>query len=252
MFAEERYQTIIQILEDENSVKVSELTERFGVSESTIRRDLQDMEEKGMLIRAHGGAVRNPKAHMEPTFQEKEDSHQDDKVLIGKLAASMVHDGDNILIDSGTTTLELAKNITAKNITVLTNSIDVARAMSEKEQVEIILTGGTFRSNTRSMVGPICEQTLRQFKPDKVFLGMNGIALKDGLTTPNLVEATTKRAMLLSGKKTYVLADPSKFGNVLLSVVSPIKEISAIITTKTLGSEIIKAYRENGIKLILE
>lgn len=252
MFAEERYQVILQMLEEESRVKVNQLTQHFGVSESTIRRDLQDMEEKGMLTRTHGGAVKNPDADAEPTFQQKEDIHQGEKARIGKIAAGLVRDGESILIDSGTTTLELAKNIQAKNIIAITNSVDVAQILSEKEQVEVILTGGSFRNNTRSMVGPICDQTLRQFRPDKVFLGMNGIALKDGLTTPNLLEATTKSVMLQSAKKAYVLADPSKFGKVNLSVVGSVKDISAVITTSTLGDEIMKAYKEYGIKLITD
>lgn len=250
MFAEERYQVIMEMLEEKNRVKVSELTEHFSVSESTIRRDLQDMEEKGMLARTHGGAVKNPKANLEPSFQEKEVSHQGDKAIIGQLAASLIKDGDSIVIDAGTTTLELAKHIQAKDITAITNSMDVAKILSEKEGVEVILTGGLFRNNTRSMVGPVCEQTLRQFRPDKAFLGMNGIALKDGLTTPNLLEAATKSAMLYSAKKVYVLADPSKFGKVNLSVVAPVKDVSAIVTTSSLGQEIMTAYKENGIKLI--
>lgn len=250
MFAEERYQVILNLLDENASVKVSELTEYFGVSESTIRRDLQDMEEKGMLSRTHGGAVKSTQTRQEPSFQEKEDVHHTDKEIIGKLAASMVHDGESILLDSGTTTLEMAKHLTAKNLTVLTNSMDVATSLSGKEGIDVILTGGNFRNNTRSMVGPICDQTLRQFKPDKVFLGTNGITRKDGMTTPNLVEATTKRTMLLSGKNVYILADPSKFGTVHFSVFGSVKEVTAVITTNNLGEEIQQAYQEMGIKLI--
>ncbi|MBF7095584.1 DeoR/GlpR family DNA-binding transcription regulator [Alkalibacter mobilis] len=250
MFIEERYQKIVELLKEKNSVRVSDLTEIFDVSESTIRRDLQDMEEKNMLKRTHGGAVSLSSRNFEPSFKEKETSRHSDKVRIAKVAAKLVGDGDSIIIDSGTTTLELAKALNAKNITVITNSIDIATILWEKEDMEIILTGGTLRKNTRSMVGQLSENSLRNFKVDKVFLGTNGITLKDGLTTPNLTEAITKRTMMESGDKVYVLSDPSKFGVVNFAVIENLKQIDAIITTDEVEKQILDEFQNFGVRII--
>lgn len=142
MFAEERQQKILELLEKNSSTKVKELARMFDVSESTIRRDLQDMEEKGLLKRTHGGAVRIKKMIFEPTFKEKEDKSQKEKLIIAKTAASLIEDNDTIILDSGTTTLGIARCLEAKDITVITNSIDIASELSERDDIELVITGG--------------------------------------------------------------------------------------------------------------
>jgi DeoR family fructose operon transcriptional repressor len=176
MFAEERQKKIVLALEKKESVKVNELSEYFNVSEATIRRDLQEMESKKLLKRTHGGAVKIGIINFEPSFSDKKNENNQEKIAIGKMAASMINDGDTIILDSGTTTLEIAKNITAKNITVITNSIDVAAELLNKDNIELILTGGKIRNSTRAMVGEICQNTYKNFRASKAFIGANGIA----------------------------------------------------------------------------
>lgn len=252
MFAEERHAKIAELLNEKNSIKVNELADIFNVSESTIRRDLQDMEERGLLKRTHGGAVGAQKTNFEPTFKEKKDEQFNEKTDIAKLAASMIEDGDTIILDSGTTTMEIARLITAKNITVITNSIDVASELSEKEQIELIVTGGTLRTTTRAMVGNITEAALKNFRVDKAFIGVNGISLEEGLTTPNFIEAQTKKAMINAANKVIVVADSTKFNQVCFSVISPIRVVSAIITNGPLDYTIAKDYEDAGIEIISE
>ena len=152
MFAEERHEIINNLLAEGGSVKVTELSEQLNVSEATIRRDLQEMEEKKLLKRTHGGAIRIEDTNFEPTFVDKKNKKHEEKVAIGKYAAKLINDGDTIIVDSGTTTLEIARNITAKNVTVITNSIDIAAELSNKEDIELIVTGGPDRAPRRSVI----------------------------------------------------------------------------------------------------
>lgn len=252
MFAQERQQIISDILKEKNSIKVNEIAELLKVSESTIRRDLQEMEEKSLLMRTHGGAVGlENRTNYEPTFLDKESEKKDNKIKIAQVASRMIEDGDTIILDSGTTTLEIARRITAKNITVITNSIDIAAELSLKDQVEIIVTGGSLRVNTRAMVGSITERMLSNFKVDKAFIGANGISIEDGITTPNFTEAQTKKTMMNNARKVIVVADSTKFQNVSFSVICPVKAVSMIITSDEITRKEIEEYRDVGVELVI-
>lgn len=250
MFSEERQIKIIELLREKSSIKVNELSNIFNVSESTIRRDLQEMEEKGLLNRTHGGAVSIEKTIFEPSFKEKEDKRHIEKLYIGKIAAAMIEDGDTIILDSGTTTLQLAKYIKAKNITVITNSIDIASELSNRSDIELIVTGGVFRITTRALVGPITEEVLKNFKVDKAFIGANGLSVEEGITTPNISEAHIKREMMKSASKVILVADSSKFNQVSFAVISPVTAIDLIITNSDLNENVVKEYKDIGIEII--
>lgn len=251
MFAEERQKEISSMLNRDGSIKVNELSEYFKVSEATIRRDLQEMEEKRLLKRTHGGAVKVDITNFEPSFSDKKDEMHSEKESIGKFAASMIKDGDTVILDSGTTTLEMAKNITAKNVTVITNSIDIAEELSSNRNLELILTGGMLRFRTRAMVGHICEKTFNYFRVDKAFIGANGVSIIDGITTPNFTEAQSKIAMIKSANKVIVLADSSKFQNVCLSVICPIDSVTSIITSGNISSDILDEFRDKGVEVLI-
>lgn len=251
MFAEERQQKIAELLSEQSSIKVSTISQVFNVSESTIRRDLQEMEEKGLLTRTHGGAVGINRTNFEPSFKDKEDANRDEKILIGKIAAKMIEDGDTIILDSGTTTLEIAKNITAADVTVITNSIDIASELTNREGIELIVTGGSLRNTTRAMVGHITESILKNFRVDKAFIGANGISIEEGVTTPNFVEAQTKKAMINVANKVIVAVDNSKFNEVCFSVVCPIRAVSIIITNCGLDESEIKNFEDSGVEIIV-
>lgn len=250
MFFEERQIKILELLKDKSSIKVSELSTIFKVSESTIRRDLQEMEEKGLVARTHGGAVSKEKTIFEPSFQEKEDKRHIEKLSIGKIAAAMIEDGDTIILDSGTTTLQLARCIKAKDITVITNSIDIASELSLRSNIEIILTGGALRISTRAMVGPITEDVLKNFKVDKAFIGANGISIEKGITTPNIMEAHIKKEMMKAASKVILAVDSSKFNQVSFAVISPVTAVDLIITSSDLNENIINEYKELGVEII--
>lgn len=250
MFSQERHMKIVEILQTKTSIKVNELADIFEVSESTIRRDLKEMVESGLIARTHGGAIGITNTIFEPTYKEKTLTKHDDKETIGKLAASMVEDNNTIILDSGTTALEIAKNLTARKITVLTNSIDIAYILSEKEEIEVIVIGGLLRQTTRAMVGVITEKILSYFRVDIAFIGANGISIKDGITTPNMVEAHAKRAMIEVANKVVVVADSTKFNNVCFSVICPLSSISTIITSRDLEDTLKTEFESTGIEII--
>lgn len=249
MFAEERQNKIVVILEENGSVRVTELSEYFKVSEATIRRDLQEMEEKKLLKRTHGGAVKFDITNFEPSFLDKKNKKNKEKIDIGKLAAGMVKDGDTIILDSGTTTLEIARYINAQNITVITNSVDIAVELMNKEKVDLIIAGGIIRNSTRAMVGHICENTYKNFRVDKAFIGANGISINQGITTPNFIEAQAKKAMINCANKVIVTADDSKFGNVCFSLICPIEKVTSIVTSGDVAEETIDNFKSIGIDI---
>lgn len=251
MFAEERQKKISLILNKNGSIKVNDLSEYFKVSEATIRRDLQEMENRKILKRTHGGAVKIDITNFEPSFIDKKDEKHGQKLDIAGYAASIIKDGDTIVLDSGTTTLEIAKNISAKNLTVITNSIDIAEELSNNKDLELIIAGGTLRFNTRAMVGRICENVFKYFRVDKAFIGANGISAIDGITTPNFVEAQTKKAMIGAANKVFIVADSSKFENVCLSVICEVKDVTSIITSGDIADEVISDFESKGVDIVV-
>lgn len=250
MFAEERKRNIARMLMEKSSLKVTELAEIFEVSESTIRRDLQEMEGDSLLKRTHGGAVVLQRRGFEPSFKEKKEEYSGDKEKIGEIASKLIEDGDTIILDSGTTTLEIAKRIRDKKITVITNSMDIAEELHDIDNIELILTGGSVRGNTRAMVGHMAEDTLKNFKADMAFIGTNGISVEDGVTTPNHIEAMIKKQMINSANKVYVVCDATKFNQVSFAVIYPLRGISAVITAGEIDEETIAAFNDEGVEII--
>lgn len=250
MFAEERKSKILDSLNKYGKVKVCDLSKTYEVSEVTIRRDLQELEEAELIKRVHGGAVLNDNTKFEPTFSEKIDKFYDEKESVAKLAASMILEGDTIVLDAGTTTLNIARHITAKNITVLTNSVDIAFELVKKQHVEVIVTGGTLRWETRALVGPVADNTFKNFRVDKAFVGANGVCIINGLTTPNIVEASTKREMIKIARKNIVVCDHTKFNKVSFAKIVDLDSIDLIITDNQLDDEILEKFQEKYVKII--
>ncbi|QGP91957.1 Glucitol operon repressor [Neomoorella glycerini] len=254
MFASERKQKIIEILEHTPAVRVAELSELFQVSEVTIRRDLQELEAAGLLKRTHGGAVSITTASFEPTLIEKEEEHLEEKKAIARAALDLIADGDTILLDAGSTTLQLARLLKANKkqaLTVVTNALNVAWELAFVEAIDLILTGGHLRHRTLSSVGPIADNTLLGLYVDKVFLATNSLDVERGLTTPNIYEAQTKQNMVKAGREVIVLADHSKFGRTSLGFVCPITAIHRLITDPGAPQEDLARLKERGVEVIV-
>jgi DeoR family fructose operon transcriptional repressor len=244
MFPEERKTEILKLIKSGIPVRVGELSHNFGISESTVRRDLQEMEDAGLIQRTHGGAILAQSGY-ELTFQEKGVRLLAEKQKIAKCAANLVEDGESVLLDAGTTTLEIARALQGKRITVATNSIEVAQIFAEDADVEVLVLGGTWRKSTRSLVGYLTNETLRRIHFDKVFLAANGVEANLGVTTPNSMEAETKRHMVQAGKQIILVVDHSKIGQKGLYKICGLDEVDLLITDNQIDAAELEILRNN-------
>lgn len=230
MLAEDRRAKILNFVNQHQSAKVNQLSKKFDVSTSTVRRDLQKLEERGVISRTHGGAVAKEKDNIEPSYIEKENEHEQEKILIANKAAELIEDGDTIILDAGTTTAKLSEELDQFNdLTVVTNAVNIALELVDTDH-EVIIPGGNLKKRTLALVGPVTENYLEGLHADKAFIGANGIDLEAGITTPDLVEANVKRRMAEKAKEVVILADYSKFSAVTLVKVLEIEQVDKIVT----------------------
>ncbi|HTG69815.1 MAG TPA: DeoR/GlpR family DNA-binding transcription regulator [Candidatus Udaeobacter sp.] len=253
LFEEERKRHIADYVHQHSRASVQELANQFQVSESTVRRDLRDLEEQELLRRTHGGAVAvMQNDNNEPSFLEKEDRFQQQKQDIARAALSLIREGDTIMLDSGTTTYHLAKLLkNFQRLTVVTNSVMVAQELANEKHIDLLLTGGSLRPETQAMVGPFAERAIASVHVDKLFLATNSFDPETGLTTPNLIEAATKKRMIRSSEQVILLADHSKFGRVSFSRFGDPEDITTLITDSLASPAILKAFEEFGIVVVL-
>lgn len=252
LYEEERKQQISDYIETHGRASVQELAQSFQVSESTVRRDLKDLEEGGQVRRTHGGAVAIQSDNAEPSFMEKEDRLRLQKEAIAKEAAALIREGDTIILDSGSTTYYLAKAIKLiPRLTVVTNSIVAAQELAQLPNISLVLTGGTVRYDTLAMIGPMAERALEQLRVDKTFLAINGIERASGLTTPSITEAEMKRKMIQAGREVILLADHSKYGKCAFAKVADLKDIDRLIADAQLPEAARQELEEAGVQLTI-
>ncbi len=250
MFAEERRRRILDILQNQHRVTVNQLIEDLPVSEATVRRDLQDLEQQGSLKRTRGGAILNNTNNFEPPYPQKEVLASEEKEYIGQLAATYINDGDTLIIDSGTTTLQIISYLTQKNLTVITNSVCAIKALSLNSDIKFIVTGGYNRYHSRSLVGDWTLTMLKHLHANKVFLGVDGIDLIYGFTTPSIEEVAIKQQMIQSADEVFVIADSSKFSKVTLNKIAEIEKVDYIVTDTKLPPSLAEKYVSRGITII--
>jgi DeoR family transcriptional regulator of aga operon len=247
----DRRSAILDILNENGKIHVDQLSKAFEVSEVTVRNDLKRLEQEGFLKRIHGGALKTETVALDLTLSEKAKKHAAEKRKIGRAAADLVREGETIILDSGTTTMEVARNLKNRiNITVITNALNIATELAGREGIEVILTGGILRENSFSLVGPHAERTLHECFGDKLFLGVDGISVKYGVTTPNLLEAQVNRIMVEQAKEVVVVTDSSKFEKRSLSLIVPINKIHKIITDASIPAHELAALKSQGIEVI--
>lgn len=254
MLAKERKDRIIELLKIQNSVKVADLSESFAASEPTIRRDLQELEDEGLLKRTHGGAMKMSKTAMESNISDLALTHVREKRAIAYEAYKLINDNDSIIVDSSSTTgliAEFLKLEERKNITVITNSFQIISSLMDTPTVELIHLGGQVRKNIRATVGPLAEATLNSLRIDKAFIGVNGIDFQSGITTPNIFDSHMKTTILGNSNRRYIMADSSKFGETYLSVICKCADVDAIITDSLLSASFSRQMDSLGIDYIL-
>lgn len=233
MFAEERKHAIAEYIHKNRKSTVSELCSIFKVSPATIRNDLNELENAGLLKRTHGGAIPNIKANYELNSSQKKVEHIGEKEAIAKKALGYVDDGDTIAIDTGTTTLCFARLLTAKkNLTIVTNDIEIAGFLEENTDFDIVLIGGKLRRGFHCNVGPIALRCLEGLSVDKAFVASNSVSVKNGLTTPSIELAQIKENFVGFAEEVILLSDSSKFGRASFVKFADINDIDTIITDK--------------------
>lgn len=222
----ERKQVILDKLKEQQFVRLEELVDELQTSESTVRRDLDDLEASGKLRRVHGGAEAPSNLQQEESIQQKSVKNIQEKRAIARKATELIEDGDVIFLDAGTTTELMIEHLGQKNLTVVTNSIHHAVKLVE-ERIKTIIIGGFVKESTDASIGASAVAHIRQLNFDKAFLGMNGVD-KDYLTTPDMEEAAIKRTVLENAKQPFVLVDSSKFGQFAFVKVAEVERASLI------------------------
>jgi len=237
------------LLEQGNRLVTNDLPQMFNTTSVTIRKDLAILEQRGLLKRTHGGAIKPKKLFPGLALTEKEKINQEEKMRIAKKAAKFISEGDTIILDSGSTTSLIAKEIIhLKNITVITNAINIANILLNSE-FEVILIGGSLLKDTSTLVGPLADESLRKISADKLFLGVDGIDFEVGLTTPNIYEAQTSRVMMDVSGDVILVVDASKFGRRSLGVISKVSDVNSIITTKKLSESELKKFADYDVEV---
>ncbi len=251
MNTEIRREKICEVLAQENFHNTSTLAKIFRVSESTIRRDLQKLAEGNLIKRTHGGAI--PKNKGIVGFDIRESLHYEEKDRIGKAASQLVDDGNTIFLDAGTTTTHVAKYlISKKNLTVITNALNIASYLEKAETMTIILIGGRLIPEIHSLVGPIAEETVKKLNVDKAIIATAGIDLVAGLTNSYIEEVPVKQWMIKNAREVIVVADSSKFGkNALSSFIPTNDNIHKIVTDDGIPQEDKNALEEKGIEIVI-
>ncbi len=250
LFTEERRINILEILNKQRKISVSELSDTFQVSGATVRSDLRDLQKSGKLTRTHGGAIVRVQTGFEPVSREKKVKNFLKKQIIAKKALDMIQEGDRIILDTGTTTLGLAKLLYQKNnITVLTNDILIAGILEEFNSIDLFLIGGFVRKNFHCSILTSESSFLSSLTVDKAFMGVNSFSIEKGATTPNIEQANTKKAFISIANKVFLLCDSSKIGNVSFARFADNEEIDTLITDEMV-QENKKIFEENGIEVL--
>jgi DeoR/GlpR family transcriptional regulator of sugar metabolism len=252
MMAEERRTQILQMVRGEGRVRVNELAHRFGTSAVTVRNDLNELDQRGLVLRSHGGAVIPDTILRESPVNERLKAHSEEKRRIGAMAATMINDGETIILDSGTTTLEIARQIKNKQgVQIITNGVNIAAELLDARGVQTFIVGGTVRGDSASIIGRSTEIMLDEFSADKLFLSGAGCEPDFGVSGPNLEEAMVNRAMLRISREIILVADASKFAKRSMSRIAPFSEIDTIISDTGLREEMQTKLRSLGCNLIL-
>jgi DeoR family transcriptional regulator of aga operon len=248
----DRRAKILEILEDIGQVKIFDLGKLFNVSEVTVRNDLDKLEEKGLLIRTRGGGIRTQRVRIDYQLNKESTHHLKEKQLIGKKAIELIKEKDTILLDSGTTTLQIASNLAQmKDLTIITNALNIASQFVDNENIKVVMSGGDLRHSSLSFIGPIAVNSIKNLYCDKVFLGVNGIDSKYGISTTNSEDAYLNNLMMDISKEVIVVTDSSKFLKRSFSKIAPINKIDIVVTDSNVPEEEVRNLQNSGVRVII-
>ena len=254
LLGEERREYILNLIGKTGSVTAVEIAKTLDISETTIRRDLDKLARKTLVRRTHGGAMSTITVGQEMKFDVQKEKFIKEKKKIVLAAYMLIEKNDVIFIEAGTTGLQTALNITnKKNLTIITNSCDIAAVLSKTNPgYTIIVSGGILKVDTHSLIGPLADSTIKKINADKAFIGITGMDLKKGITAANQIEAQTKKAVIDSAKKVIALCDHSKLGHVSTNFVAPLEKIDVLITDSEADQKLLRKIKELGVEVIVK
>jgi DeoR family transcriptional regulator of aga operon len=253
LLIEQRRRRMVDLVGQDGQATVAELAKLFSISAVTARGDLDALASMGTLVRSHGGAVKRLDNAQDYPLRTKEALHRDEKCRIGRAAAEYVGNGETIILDSGTTTVEIARHlkiIKTQSVTVITNALNIAVELTDAPNISLIMVGGLLRPLSCSFVGPQAEAMMNEFHADKLFLAVDGFDLETGPSTPDVLEAQLNNTMMKAAKEVTVVADFSKLGRRAISKIGPFEKIHRLITDKGAPAEFTEALRQKGIEVI--
>jgi len=248
----ERQKQILSLLIKQGRLSVTEIVEQFSISEATVRRDLESLASQGKAQRVHGGVIAVEQAPPELPILEREGEQTDEKVRIGRAAAELIADGEAVFLGSGTTVLEVARNLrNRKSLTVITNSLPVLNMLAGIKEITVISLGGMLRESELSFIGHITEQALAELRADRVIMGTRGLSLEHGLTNDYLQETLTDRAILKIGREVIIVADYSKVNRVSTALLASFKSMNTFVTDAKSDKKFVQALKKQDIKVIV-
>ena len=253
LLAEQRRRKILDVLEQKGQITVRDVVEKFSVSAVTARGDLDSLASSGAAVRSHGGAVRQMEANRDYPLRLKATLHRTEKSMIGRAAADLIQPNEVIILDSGTTTAEIARQLKAKNlesITVITNALNIVSELVDAPGITVIGIGGLLRPVSLSFVGPQAEAMLKDMHADRLFLAVDGFDLENGPSTPDVLEAQLNTLMIKVAKETNVVADYSKLGRRSVSRIAPIEKVHRLITDTRAPEDFTETLKSRGIEVI--
>ncbi|KGT88321.1 DeoR faimly transcriptional regulator [Erwinia typographi] len=251
MKGQSRLDQIMDYLKSHNLVTVDQLVAAISASPATIRRDLIKLDQEGVISRTHGGVTLNRFIPAQPTTLEKMQRNLAEKQAIAQAAASLVKSGDSVVLDAGTTMLELARQLTHLQLRVITSDLHIALFLSGFKQIEVIIIGGRIDDSSQSCIGDHGRRLLKNIYPDVAFVSCNSWSLEKGITTPTEEKAGLKEDLLLNARRRVLLADSSKYGSWSLFCVTPLQNLTDIITDAHLSEEGLSALRDQAFNLTL-
>ena len=242
MYDDERKMSILNTIQARGSVNVANLAKKYSVSESTIRRDLSSLEKSGFVKRTHGGAIPIESSLTEYDYNAKKTLHSKEKEIIAKKVANMIKNNSTIFLGTSTATNILSCYLTAKGLTIVTNSLDVANIISKRSDYNLIILGGNYINTARTIEGMTSINQIQQMHFNQAFLGANGIDVNFGISTTSDLEARSKFAVSQNSSEGYYLCDASKFDRISQYKVSNLSEITAIVTDPSISTDIKEKY----------
>ena len=252
LLLEERRRRICELLREEGRVTVEALATRFGTSQVTIRADLSTLESTGALTRTHGGALSVPDT--DQPLNVKQLRHRAEKLRIAAAAAALIEDGETIVLDSGSTTAEIARRIRTlelKSINVITNALNIAALLIDVPSVRLIVPGGFLRRESNSLAGPIAETALASLQANRLYLGADAVDPQLGVMTPHLAEAELNAKMIAISQQVVVVADSSKFMRRNISLIARVEQLHLLITDRAAPAEAVEQLRQRGVEVRL-